>query len=320
MNSRQLLEKLFANWPAKIVCLAAALVLFLFYRVTTMQERLISVPLEVAPPPGLAIAEPYPSHVRLTVRGEESAVRSIREEELRASVDFGAFHSEGRVRLPVKVDRRGPAAAGAQSLAIRAEPDEIAFRLERQAEKRLGVVPNVVGMPARGFELIQQTVNPNELRVRGPRSLLANLRGLTTEPIDLSGRSEDFSATARIVLENPLIQIPGTGTVEYRGVIRETIITRTFENVEVITIDLPAELRLVSSLPRGLLKLQGSQVAFDELIPDRLRLVLDCSTLEGPGKYLVEPRPDIPAGYIVLKYDPQRVELVIAPAERQGKR
>ncbi len=319
MISRKLLERLLLNWPAKVVCLAAASVLFVFYRATTLQERFLSVPLAVEPPPGLAVAEPYPPAVRVTVRGEESRIRSIREDDFHASVDFGSFHGEGRVRLEVKIERGG-SALGVEPLAVRADPAEVTMRLERQVEKTLDVTPNLVGVPARGFELVQQTVNPAAVRVRGPRSLVAALRSLSTVEIDLNGRSEDFSVTAGISLTNPLIQLPGGRTVDFHGVIREAVLTRTFENVEMLTIDLSPELRLASVLPRGTLKLQGSQTAFDGLTPDRLRLVLDLSVLEGPGEYLLEPKPDIPPGYIVLKYEPQRVDLVVLPKERQGNR
>lgn len=319
MSGRKLLERFLANWPAKVVCLAAAAILFVFYRATTLQERYLAVPLEVDPPPGLAIAEPFPPVVRVTVQGEERRIRQIRQEDFRASVAFGSFHREGRVRLEVKVERTG-AALDVQPLAVRVDPAEIAFRLERQVEKTVEVAPNLVGSPARGFELVHQDLTPAGVRVRGPRSLVAGLQRLSTEQIDLNGRNEDFSVTASLELASPLLQAPGGRTVEFRGVIREAVLTRTFEEVEVITIDLPPELRLAGTLPRGTIKLQGSQASFEELTPERLRLVLDCSPLEGPGEYLLELRPDIPPGYIVLKYEPQRVDLVVLPKERQGNR
>ena len=39
MTVKKLTEKLLENWPAKIVCLALALLLFLFYRMSTLDER-----------------------------------------------------------------------------------------------------------------------------------------------------------------------------------------------------------------------------------------------------------------------------------------
>lgn len=314
MNSRGTLERLLANWPAKIISLAAAFILFIFYRVNTMQERFFSVPLEVSPPPGLAIAETYPQNVRVTLRGEVTGIYPILEQDIQARVDFGPFHTEGTFRLPVKVERRG-SALDVEPLAVRVEPAEITFKLERQIERSLEVVPNVVGTPVHGFELVQQSVSPNVVKVRGPRSQLANLKSLATEEIDLTGRTEDFSATARISVGSPLIQLPGGRTVEFHGAIREAIGIRSFEGIDIITIDLAAGLRPDSELPRGSIKLQGSQTAVESLLPDRVRLVVDCSEIELPGAYPLETRPDIPAGYIVLKYEPQRIELTVLPAE-----
>ena len=58
----------------KVICLTAAVILFLFHRVNTMTERFFSVPLEVSTPPGLAIASAYPKTVRITLRGSEDAI------------------------------------------------------------------------------------------------------------------------------------------------------------------------------------------------------------------------------------------------------
>ena len=46
MNTRKFVDGILSDWPAKIISLAAAALLFLFYRVNTMDERFFSEPLE----------------------------------------------------------------------------------------------------------------------------------------------------------------------------------------------------------------------------------------------------------------------------------
>lgn len=61
---------LLADLPVKAICLAAAVILLFFHRVTTLTERFFSVPLEVSTPAGLAVASAFPKTVRITLRGE----------------------------------------------------------------------------------------------------------------------------------------------------------------------------------------------------------------------------------------------------------
>lgn len=50
MSGRGLLRGLLSDLPVKVICLTAAVILFLFHRVNTMTERFFSVPLSVSTP------------------------------------------------------------------------------------------------------------------------------------------------------------------------------------------------------------------------------------------------------------------------------
>ncbi|GAB1456978.1 hypothetical protein MASR2M48_22860 [Spirochaetota bacterium] len=47
MMSKPRLERLLADWPAKILSLAGAVALFFFYQLNRLEERPLSVPLTV---------------------------------------------------------------------------------------------------------------------------------------------------------------------------------------------------------------------------------------------------------------------------------
>ena len=67
-------------------------------------------------------------------------------------------------------------------------------------------------------------------------------------------------------------------------------------------------------MPRGSIRLQGTQLTIENLAPSQLRLVVDCNEVEGPGTARLYPQPDIPPGYAVLKYEPQELVLRFLPA------
>ena len=45
MTGRALLERVFSNWVVKVLSVAAAVVLFLFQRIGSLEERFLGVPL-----------------------------------------------------------------------------------------------------------------------------------------------------------------------------------------------------------------------------------------------------------------------------------
>jgi hypothetical protein len=308
LKSRRFVESIFSNWPAKIISLAAAALLFLFYRVNTMDERFFSVPLEVDPPAGLAISKPYPKSARVTLRGKEEAIFSVIEEDVEVYADFGRFQSEGQYRIPVRVVRRG-SSLNIEPLDIRVEPAEISVTLEQRIEKTVSLEPVIRGSPPAGYDLVQYTIVPDSVQISGPRSLVNAVQTVRLEEVDLEGRTEDFTEQVTIVEENPLIDYSRQRTVVFRGILREAVIIKTFENVDIISIDLSPDLKLAEPLPKGSIRIQGNQRAIESLPPEQLRLVIDCGEIEKPGPVTVYPIPDIPPEFVVLKFEPQELDL-----------
>ena len=308
MNTRKFVEGILSDWPAKIISLAAAALLFLFYRVNTMDERFFSVPLQVDPPAGLAISKPYPKSARVTLRGKEEAIFSIIEEDVEVFADFGRFQSEGQFRVPVRVVRRG-SSLNIEPLDIRVEPAEISVTLEQRIEKTVILEPVIRGSPPAGYDLVQYTIVPDSIQISGPRTLVNAMETVRLEEIDLEGRTGDFTEQVMIVEENSLLDYSRQRAIVFRGILREAVIIKTFEDVDIISIDLSPDLRLAEPLPKGSIRIQGNQRAIEALPPGQLRLVIDCGEIEKPGPEMVYPQPDIPPEFVVLKFEPQELDL-----------
>lgn len=309
MKSRKFVETIISNWPAKIISLAAAALLFLFYRVNTMDERFFSVPLQVDPPVGLAISKPYPKSARVTLRGKEEAIFSVIEEDVEVYADFGRFQSEGQFRVPIRVVRRG-SSLNIEPLDIRVEPAEISVTLEQRIEKTVNLEAVIRGSPPVGYDLVQHTLVPDRVQISGPRSLVNSVETIQLEEIDLEGRTEDFTEQLMILEESSLVDYSRQRAVVFRGIVREAVIIKTFEEVDIISIDLSPDLRLAEPLPNGSIRIQGNQRSIEALPPEKLRLVIDCGEIEKPGPETLYPQPDIPPEFVVLKFEPQELNLI----------
>jgi hypothetical protein len=310
MRSRRFPRALFADLPVKVICLTAAVILFLFHRVNALSERFFSVPLSVSTPSGLAIASAYPKTVRITLRGAGESINPILEEDVEATVNLDAEHSAGISRAQVKVSRKGTA-LNVEPLEIRVEPQEIAFTLEPLAERRVNVIPDLRGSPAYGFELVQSSIAPQSVVIRGARSRVQGVTALPTEEIDLTGRTGSFASKIRILLPNALVKVAGEALVDFKATIQESIVLRTYTDIEMVGTDLGSRLAFSAPLPQGSVQVQGSQLLVDGVRPEQVRLLLDCSSVKRPGLVVLHPRPEAPSNVTVTDWSPREITVDI---------
>jgi YbbR domain-containing protein len=108
LKIKLLFERLVSHWPAKVLSLTAAVLLFVFNRASNLVEQDFELPLEVVVPEMLAVAAPFQQRVSITVRSEdEEAISDISSGDFRAYVDLTDFRSEGAYRVPVRYTRTG---------------------------------------------------------------------------------------------------------------------------------------------------------------------------------------------------------------------
>jgi YbbR-like protein len=315
MSGRGFLRSILSDLPVKVICLTAAVILFLFHRVNTMTERFFSVPLEVSTPSGLAIGSTYPKTVRITLRGSEDAIYPILEEDIEATASLDSHKSPGVFRVPVRISRRGTA-ANVEPLEIKVEPAEITFTLEPLAERKVTVAPDLRGSPAYGYEMIQSSVTPQSMLIRGARSRVQALSSLPTEEIDLSGHSASFSLRAKVLAPNSLVRIVGDATVDFHAIIQESVVSRTFDSLPMMGSGIPSHLALRSMLPLGSVTLQGTRLALDAVQAGQVKLVVDFSAIHRAGEYALHPRPEAPPGFAVLDWTPREVTVDLASSGR----
>lgn len=315
MTLGELVQRLLRNWPAKILSVVAAIFLFLFYTVNSLEELSLTVPLSLRIADGYLPSTAYSRSVRVTIRGDHESLNRILEEDIEAVANYSAYEEEGEYTVPIELVRRGSARA-AGSLEFSVEPRELTLVLDRRLQKSVEVIPRVTGYPRKGFVLVSSQVNPGRVQVEGPRSRLEQIESVTTEVIDLSGRSEDFVFRALLELDDPFHRFPGGGAVEFIAVLDEIVVTEDFEQLGTITLNLDAGLEITSPLPSGTILLRGGQLAMDSIVSGDLFLGIDCSEILQEGEYIVPTRPEVPEGITILNWTP--TEVVIQVAETDG--
>ena len=310
MSRKPFLERILENWPAKILSFMAAVLLFSFNQLNRLEERPLAVPLRLMGSEDLAPSSAYPRTVRIVLKGEANSIFAVQEGDLEAVLDLSEFKAEGVYRVPVVVEKRG-SAVGIDPLEIRVDPSEVAIALEQRITRSVPVVPSFRGFPDPGFELASSELVPPTAEIEGPASLVRKATDVTTEFIELSGRSEDFSAVLRLQQRDPLLGFTGPGTVEFRAKIQRALAYRSFEGLPIRLEGLAPGLAVAGELPSGTLRVAGARNDLSFLTPAPDALYADLSLIDEPGVYTVPVGIRVPSGVSPEAWTPGAVTLAV---------
>jgi YbbR domain-containing protein len=150
-------------------------------------------------------ATPPPASATAIVQGPRAAIRRARVERPRIRVELEV---ERRGRHEVRLGSYGVEGLPSGLAVVAFAPEDVSIELDDRAQRRLPVSVVTVGRPADRHVLGAIGVEPEVVRVEGPRTALAALRAVDTAPIDVSGWDEPRQVP--VALELPV----GLATVE----------------------------------------------------------------------------------------------------------
>jgi hypothetical protein len=313
LPNKGLAKRMLANWPAKVLSLAAALLLFFFYRLNRLEDRYVSVPLSVSMNDEYVPSSQYPRSVRATLKGESSALSSIQEDDIRASLDLSGYRAEGQYRAPVQIERKGTA-LGVDPLEIRTDPSDVSITMEKRITRVVPVTPSFKGFLEPGYELLSFELSPSQVEISGPASSVNRALDVQTDFIELAGRNSDFIVKARIVKKDGLLSISGADSVEFRAVVQQSLAIRGFEGVPIAAEGLEGDLALETPLPTGSLRVRSSTTDITGFSPAAGILYVDFAAIRKPGSYKLKVLSRSPDGFTIERYEPQSVQVSVTQA------
>jgi hypothetical protein len=308
-----LAKKLFANWPAKVLSLAAALLLFSFYRLNRLEDRYFSVPLSVSMNDEYVVASQYPRSVRVHLRGESNDLFAIQEDDVKAGLDLTSFRAEGKYRAPVQIERKG-SALGVDPLEIRTDPADIVVSMEKRIMRVVPITPSFKGFLEPGYELVSFELSPSEVEISGPAGSISKVVEEQTDFIELAGRNSDFIVKTRLVRKDSLVSVSGPESIEFRAVVQRSLAIKDFEGVAIAAQGLSPELALASPLPAGKLRVRSSTSDIALFTPSQGILYVDLSEMRKAGAYKAKVRSRAPDGFTIERFEPQELQVTVVAA------
>jgi hypothetical protein len=311
LNSRKetigsILAAIAENWPAKVISIALAIILFAFHRMSLQEERFFSVPLSVETDSALVPAGPYPGMIKITLRGDANTIYPIQEEDIQAYIDLGKYTEPGTYRTPVQI-RKEETALRADTLEISVDPLEVVLALDKRLRKTAPVTAKFRGALEPGYELGDYTLTPSRVEIEGPAGVLTNVKELSTEFIELGGRTGEFSITVRLVNQESLLRIRGSGLIEFHGVIREPLRVQNFEDLPIRIDNLADQFSGVPEIGSGSIRIEGGDSIFDGIQEADVSLSVDCSSIDSPGEFHLPVTALFPSLFILERQTPENV-------------
>jgi len=314
LNARKIFAKVIKNWPAKVLSIALAILLVVFHRMSTLEERFFSVPLSIERGGPLVPSSPYPRMIRVNLRGEAASIFSIMENDIEVYVDVERLESPGMYTVPVQWRKRNVTQA-MEPVQITVDPMEITLALDHRLSRAVPVTASLRGQVDAGHTMVSHSLSPDQVIIDGPAGLISSISEIFTEVIDLGGRRSDFSVTALVVNPDPLMIIRGSGVSEFHGSVTQIIPIRNITNVPINITGLMEELSGELEINTASIRLEaGSQDALDEFTPGPGFLRVDGSGIDQPGTYILRILA-ASAENVIIRVEPEEVIIHVAAAE-----
>jgi YbbR domain-containing protein len=270
-----------------------AIFLFAFHNLNLLKTKVIAVELKIEGAAGMIITRSIPESVSVRLRGGGDDIAEISAADITAYIDLSEYAEKGEYRVPVKIIKSG-AALNVDTLEISVEPVDIMIQLDRAAYKSVKISPDITGTTAPGYDIVSENLTPNSAMIEGPASQMENVMSISTEPLDISGRYNDFSVMLALVKPEPLFTVISGSHVRYSATVREYGIEKEFSSIPITAVNLRDDFTVKITPESGAVRLRGGRSLIENFTPDGDMLTVDCSGITGEGSFTlpVGARPD----------------------------
>ncbi len=291
------------NKGLKALSLLLAILLFIVSRQPVIDLRVIGVPIEYRGlNPGVKIVGGAEQTVSVRVSGPRDVVRSLPPNQLLVIADLNGKEPGERV-VQLKVDE---ASLPDNVKVMQIEPASIKIKLEPNATKRVRIEAQLSGKVAEGREIYGVDLNPAEVEIEGPQSVVDRIDHLDTESVNVDRRRGDFQTPVEVEIPNDSLQVKTPGPIELSVRIGEERMLRRFDDIPVRWPDKSATGLLLTKTVQ--LEVYGPRSAVEALRPDDLRVEVETAGLP-PEVTGLDPHVQLPPNVEVRKIIPREIKV-----------
>ena len=309
----QKLSRLLDDWPAKLISLVAAILIYVFYQISILETKNIASPLSVYENGSVRVVSMTEKNVHVTIKGRKEDVVTLESSDFKTYIDVSSFVEEGEYKVPVKVQLSENASI-MESLEVLVSPSEVTVSVAEYMSAYIPVVASISGTPAHGYELGDVIVDPPAVKIYGPKDIVNSLDHLITENISLNERSESFVLETGIVNDNTMLEFPEASRVSVSAGMLQSNIRKVYTDVPVAVMK-PSEPYYVENAELYVkVTVLGTVLNLDNYVIPRNTFYVDCSALTEEGKYNIPVRNNRIKNGEVMNVYPSELTIYIKKA------
>ncbi len=289
----------------KILSILIALGMWIMVVSGHEETKEMTVPVKLINVSGGKVAiSDYPN-VSITIKGAARLMQSLANSDVLLDIDVTVFPNGQSIRRILPADFKTP--LGLEVIDIK--PSELRITLDNITAKEVRVLPSTIGEVKQGYMLESITLKPNSVSVTGAKSILSKLENISTIPINLSERNENFVQNVLLKDYDGVTKIQPS-SVEVRVKLKENMVEHEFINVPVECMNLKGNLMVANTPSLSYVKVRGREDIIDTFL-DTVTFVTDCSNINGPGSYTGSVAYRTNLVIDILNLEPQTINIEI---------
>jgi len=297
------LASLGRNKGLKLLALLLALALWFLVGSEERTETTLNLALDLANVPNnLVVASEVPAALQVRVNGPGSLVRKLTQSRPSHTLDLSGYKA-GRHNFAL-----GPKSFNFPRgiMVTRVQPNSLKITLVPTITRVLQIQPRLEGKLPEGLEVKNVQVRPPLVSVTGPSSELADLKILSTMPLDLSQITESTTVPTDVDFKNLHLTLKELVPILAEITIGPKEVSRTFSGVPVTAAPRPARL----TPAQVAVTVQGPAPAVKDLKADAIKATVDTRNLS-PGKHRLQVSVTLPEGLSLVKVHPAAVAATV---------
>jgi YbbR domain-containing protein len=167
----------------------------------------------------LAIVSGMPAEVMLELRGPSRRLHQDNLDAVSVVLDFARVQGPGERTFNITASNASLPLGVAFSRAV---PAQLHLRFDRIVSRDVPVQARYSGAPPAGYEMLRAELQPPTLRVRGPRSHVAAVTSIETDPIDLTGIVGERAGQVNVWTGEPQVQPEAQSAVTWKVIVQKT--------------------------------------------------------------------------------------------------
>jgi len=303
----KILKKIAYNWHIKLLSILCAAIIWIYVDSIKEKEKFLSIPLQIKDVPrNYMVSNDIPRFTKVVFKGKEDSLSLLDGSVIKAFID--CENSVGpEIKKVVRIDKKSiPSGISIKNI----DPGIITIKLEKVKRKIVNVIPVIIGEPPDGYNFEDVLVDPKNVEIEGPESMLNTIDSVYTSEIDIGKLKTTTISEIEIKSEEKKFSLISNKKVSARIIIKEQYIIKRIPSAHISIQNLKDGLKPDLEVENVNISIRLPKRIENNFSLDKILVFIDLSAIDKPGSYTIPVLFETSVSNITLiKIEPETINL-----------